>query len=487
MIDYNETEDLSPRHRPSGWKRFFKGALLVIGVLLFLAFLTRWQIGRIGQRQLDEMNSQLDTNDPGWRLDEIEAARKKAAPVPEKNSASVVIELSKSIPTEWPTYRTLRDWEWGPVTNYQPSFFEFIWLVGGQSLTQSTREAVRHELLQPEILNCPAGHYEIVQKENPIMTLLPHIEKARNVLAIIEYDARLSSTSRQVDRAMSSARTCLVVGKSIGDEPFLISQLVRLACDRVSVHTAMQILAWNEPRDGLAELQKEFRAEADVPWFQYGLRGERGMVSKLFDGLQSGKIPIEELEGITDKQSILQTAAFRAYQALLPGDQAKSLEILTAYLEVSKLPPHEQKSALAQIKRPPRPPEDFRYLVTNLLIPACEKVAEAGLRTRADLLTGSVAIACERYRFAKGKWPGTLAEIPRDILPDIPNDPYSGKPIQYQKLEDGVAVFCIGDEQDAKRRIGGDVPDPIADLGRGWKLWDNRLRGLPQPLPKTPR
>ncbi len=485
MIEYDESEEQSQQQHKRGWKRFFKRGLLIVGILLFIALLARWQVGRIGQRQLDAMNAHLDSTEPGWRLDEIEAARTQAAPPGEKNPAILIIAFHKSIPPEWNSYLGSRDWDWGPVTNYQPSFFEFLWLVQGDSITASVRNAFRPQLLRPDIISCPAGHYVVIQNENPLATLLPDIQNSRTVAGLLDLDARILATPKNANQAIGSARAGLVVARSIGDEPYLISQLVRLACARIAVQSALQVLAWTEPTEGLAELQKELRTEADVPWLQYGLRGERGMFNKLFDGLQSGRISIQELEGVANQKSIMRDAAFRAYRALLPGDQAKSLEILTAYLEASKLPPHEQKAAIAKIKLPPRPPDDFRYIVTNLLIPACEKVADACLRTRADLLTGSTAIACERYRIAKGVWPTALSDIPKEILPEIPLDPFNGKPIQFQKLEDGVAIFSVGDEQDARRRNTGEIKDPVGHLGRGWKLWDNNFRRLPHPLPKS--
>jgi hypothetical protein len=483
MTEHDDSEELGKSRHPGRWKRFLKRALLVLGILVFIAFLARWQVGRIGQRNLDAMTAQLDATDPGWRLDEIEAARTRAAPPPNSNPSNLIIDHFKKIPPEWNEYLSARSWDWGRVTNYHPSFFEVMWLVGGQSMTEDVRNSLRKELLRPDVLASPLGQYVLIHNDNPLMTLLPNTQNARSVAAILNYDARISILGKKENRAISSARAGLVVAKSIGDEPYLISQLVRLACGNIAVQTALQVLALSEPKEGLAELQKELRSEADVPWLQYGIRGERGMINKLFEGLQTGKVDFESLEGISNNKSVLKFTAFRAYKALLPGDQAKALEILTAYLEVSKLPPHEQKAAFEQIKLPPRPPEDIRYLVTNMVVPACEKVAEASWRCRADLLTASVAIACERYRIANGRWPDSLADIPRDILPDIPADPFNGKPIQYQKLEDGVAVFSMGNEKEVRRRNSGEIKDPIGHLGMGWKLWNKELRGIHHPLP----
>lgn len=480
MSDSDETEEQIPKRR--GWGRFLRRAFLVLAIPVVMALAARWQLGRIGQKQLDQMTAHLDATEPGWRLADIESAREKAAPEGDRNPSTVVIELNKAIPAEWKTYLSNRSWDWGPMSNYQPSFYELIWLLGGQEITADIRLATREKLLTPGLLASPGGRYVLIHNENPLLTLLPDTQNARNVAALLSYDARLLVLEKKPNQALSAARAGLVVAKSIGDEPYLISQLVRIACDQVALQTAMQVLALCEPTEGLAELQKALRAEADVPWLQYGLRGERGMYNKLFEGLESGKISLTDLEGVGKQAGFMNSAFMRVYRTMLPGDQAKTLELLTAYLDAARLPAHQQKAAFEQIKLPTRPPEDFRYIVTSLLMPACGKVAEAAWRGRADLLTSSTAIACERFRQSRGRWPASLAEIPRDILPDIPIDPFNGEPIQYQQLEDGVAVFSVGDARDRERRTNGDK-DPVLHLGRGWKLWNKELRNLPHPLP----
>jgi hypothetical protein len=181
MTAHEEDDELAKSPHRSGWGRFFKRAALILGILAFLALLARWQVGRIGQRHLDVMTVHLDSTDPGWRQDEIEAARTQAAPPADRNPANVIIEFHKSIPPEWNSYHGSRDWDWGPMTNYQPSFFEFTWLIRGEGITAPVREKFRPQLLRPEIISRPAGHYVVIQNENPLATLLPNIQNSRTI------------------------------------------------------------------------------------------------------------------------------------------------------------------------------------------------------------------------------------------------------------------------------------------------------------------
>ena len=226
-------------------------------------------------------------------------------------------------------------------------------------------------------------------------------------------------------------------------------------------------------------------AEADEPWFLNGLRGERASIDRFFANLESGKLGADDLAAAgLQTPGPLQRAAFRLYKGVLPEDHAAALRVLSEYVAAAKLPHHEQAAALARVQLPPRPPDDFRYVVTNLLVPACEKVGEAALRTRAMHLAAACLIACERFRQKTGRWPESLDEIPADTLPAVPTDPNDGKPIRFERLPDGVTVYSVGPGP----RMANVSPKPTelgpyTEHGIGWKLWDPDQRGRP-PRPK---
>ena len=137
--------------------------------------------------------------------------------------------------------------------------------------------------------------------------------------------------------------------------------------------------------------------------------------------------------------------------------------------------------------------DPFRFVLISLAGWPIQQhpFAIENLRGRADLLTASTAIACERYRRAHGRWPDTLADIPRNILPEIPTDPFNGQPIQYRKLDDGVVVFSVGDGDQLMVQRRKNRNDALSDLGTGWQLWNPERRGVPpaaaQPEVKAPR
>src|SRR5262249_6468434 len=268
---------------------------------------------------------------------------------------------------------------------------------------------------------------------------------------------------------------------SIEGEPMLIIALVRIACLRIASARVERTLGLTTPRGHLAEVQAELLREAESDLFWYSVRGERAGMDRLFTNLRSGVISLDSptMSGSGTPESRVGNWLLKPY---LPGDHAVFLEIVTKAYEARLLPDHEQREALKQVERDIRslPPSGFGSRLTRLLTPAFTKIHDASLRIRASLRCAAVGLAVERYRLAHGRWPATLEEIPKDILPAIPLDAFDGKPLKYAKRDDGVTVYSIGlDERDD----GGTIPlgkvtnVPGQDIG--FRLYDPARRGLP--------
>jgi hypothetical protein len=456
--------------------------LTLLGVLALGVWGTRIYFGRLGTERLNEVSSRLDAEEPGWRLDAIAARRAQEAPPGELNAAEFILPIGDRLTArhnkEWSEWRMAEGFLRRERDNHRlsPEWVKHLEVMRGP--TAGLRQEARG------LRNFTRGYYPLTLTDNPYLILLPHIEKARGVVTLLEYDALLLAADNDPDAAIRSAHAALNVGRSIGDEPTMISQLVRIACGQVAAQSAMQTLAWCEPKGSLAELQAALAQEADEPWFLHGARGERALIDRAFTGLASGRLAVDDFAALgLQKPGPLDYAGFRLYKALIPEDHAAALRILSEYVAAAKLPYHEQAAAMARITLPPRPPDDFRYIGTNLLLPASEKVADAGLRGRAVLLAASCAVACERFRQTAGRWPESLAEIPKTILPSIPLDPYDGQPMRFERLDDGVTVYSVGPPRNPNASQKPTEMGPFTEQGIGWKLWDSDKRGLP---PKPP-
>ena len=62
------------------------------------------------------------------------------------------------------------------------------------------------------------------------------------------------------------------------------------------------------------------------------------------------------------------------------------------------------------------------------------------VRLRVTQIRAAIAL----YRKANGRFPESLDALCPDILPSVPIDPFSGKPMRYAKTPDGWKVWSVG-------------------------------------------
>ena len=69
------------------------------------------------------------------------------------------------------------------------------------------------------------------------------------------------------------------------------------------------------------------------------------------------------------------------------------------------------------------------------------------------------------YRLAQGKWPEKLDDLIPKYLARVPTDPFSGEPLLYRRLEDGVVLYSVGlngrDDEGISIRYGPGLMEPL--------------------------
>ena len=96
-----ETDNqISETDRPRSWMAWLKGLGWGVLILAFLAALGLFWNREKRASKLQEMLAEMDRGEPGWRLDDIEAAREV---VPEEeNSARAIVDAARLLPRTWP-------------------------------------------------------------------------------------------------------------------------------------------------------------------------------------------------------------------------------------------------------------------------------------------------------------------------------------------------------------------------------------------------
>jgi hypothetical protein len=452
-----------------------------LSLLLLVGTIAWYGYRHAGTAKRDAAVARLDADDPLWRTTALTNARNAALPPPDRNAAIQAARVYAAVPPsfkKWSRDEKLRkELKPGHLPHPEDVRPARRALLDATAALEKAR-GIRH---------LPGGGFPLTFKDpDHFGTLLPDLQNTREVASLLDVHALISAYDRKGDQAVESALACLAVSRGIGDEPFLISQLVRIAEAAIAVRSAERVLGLcevGEPR--LADLQTAFAVDAEAPRMLYGLRGERAGFHRMLEGLDGGALSFRHLEGGSFErgQSVTERVQLVPFRATIPEQQHTALSLFNRLIEASQKPPGPDRDAVmnsveAEVKMLPR----LSNIAVRLLLPAVSKVNEADTRIAALLRCGSVAVACERYRLKTKRYPDTLDELPKDLLPAVPADPYTGKPLLYKKTDDGAAVYCTGQDRGDD---GGTDLDATARKGDfGFRLFDLPHRRQP-PLPRT--
>jgi hypothetical protein len=463
--------------KPRPWlrwlKRLGKGLLVVILAIVVRQVWHHYE----ANKKLQETLAELDRTDPGWRLEDIEAAREQIPK--EENSARVVVAAGKLLPSNWP-----------------PKEFSelFTHLAPEEQLSPEDFARLRQELenVRPavdearKLAKMPRGRHHIVYERNPLETRLNDQAEARRIAMLLAFDALRYNQNGDGTNALTSCRAVLNAARSLGDEPITISQLIRNACVLSGCQAMERTLAQSEAAvNELMALQRSLEIEDSHPDLLIIMRGERAMCHAVFNAVENGDVSLDRLADA--KWSWLDHALISIVRMDTREDHILMLSLMKCAIANARLPMHEQREAEAQLDQEIKAARDLsrRPLLTGLLMPPMTKRGESSRRTHASIRCMTVALAAERYRRERGAWPDMIEKLCPKYLTAPPLDPFDGQPLRYHRLDDGVVIYSVGpDTIDDGGDLDPEHPNqPGVDIGV--RLWDAAKRRQP-PREKPP-
>lgn len=418
---------------PTGrrWRKTRWLLLPAIAAIAIFAAAIYW-----GKRELREAMAAASRDDPYWQLHDMEAHR---AAVPTDENSVLFLQVGKKR-TGAIKSNLIWDNDFDELTNYPAS-----------RSNEQQKESLGN-LIQPyavalveyrKLKDYPRGRALLTFAPDVISTLLPHVQDARDAAMALRYDAFQQLETDNTAGAADAIIAQFHAARSIGDEPFLISALVRIACDAMAATTCERFLAQCKADDPtLARIQKTVETTLADPIFLNGIRGERAMG---FAALEHIRSQPWAAAGLGPGLAGGSTSIWDQVQAFIPGmvqrNQAAALTAMNEAVAIARRPHEEHWDAFetweTKIKNMPA--------LARLLAPAVTKVSQASLRHQAQLRCLHVALAAERYRLKHSKWPDSLMELVAEKLIDsTPLDPFDGKPLRIKRVEDGLLIYSVG-------------------------------------------
>jgi hypothetical protein len=473
------------------WKlRLTLLGLVVLSVLGLLFILPHWD-----QYRLSMAIEAADELDPGWRIRDLEARRASLS-----NEPSAAIQLTQALgklPNGWPSFfqslptpesmpakphgiEELRDlFEMGVKGIPPPEMFP-VWALESLYAARNDAQACLDDVRAA--MRLPAGKLPIAYNREGYDANLGVTQRMRTIEAALRLDALLRLQHNDLEGAMESAHASLVLARTIGGEPFVVSMLIRQSIRSHAVRTIERVVAQGELSPAtLASLQQLCQEESEAPLYLIGMRGNRATSYALMEAVEAKALSFAQLQSHLDvfRVSYLSKEYLSLVEVYyLPGAtrrvQASLLEFQNRQVEVAKLPVEKQvqewPALNAAAKELP--------VIARMIVEPTLKIADAFVANLAQMRCLVAVLAAERFRQSRGRWPETIEEMTPAFLSKPLLDPFTGKPLILRRTDDGIVIYSVS--SDGRDDGGTFLPNyraPGSDVGV--RLWDPAKRRQP--------
>ena len=449
------------------WRRRIVVALAAFALVLGS---TGWVLHRAAQiRRQTEIDLIRAAGEP-LTFEDLKALRE---PIPdEQNGALMLVRLFEAMDEEQREH----------LSTINGSYWQ--WTELGERWNAETWEAMEAALaLQEETL---AGLHAAVALEQgafpnewSLDTSLVHGSEVRHAVKLLAMEAMARVQRGDIAGSMASCQAMLRVAGWLEADPFLISLLVRIACESSAIGTLEWMLAASEPDE--ASLQTfQARLEQlhdDHESLRRALFGERVISLAIYSSARAGTT-----------SPLISSPAYQWVSAmfLLPGfvdvNEQKYLQFVREWCEAAKLPLNKAWPRMKELDGR-MASLSFYHAVAGIALPSLARAMTIYVQSRVHACAAAAAIEVELYRRTHGRWPATLEEVFADAPTPLPRDPFNGNaPMRYIVDETGCTIYSLGENE---------IDDGGSTSGRAdiaFRLLSPHLRGATvttQPVDKT--
>ena len=282
--------------------------------------------------------------------------------------------------------------------------------------------------------------------------LLPHLSVLKGEAQLFRLEAAVATERGEVDVAITALTNAARTGQLLAEEPFLISQLVRLADLSIALLGTEHLLSRRDLTAAqLGRLEAMFAQMSAADGLGRSYLGERATALSVFDKSARSLAQLAQTEDAGD--AVVSDMGQRAGKGLMSAlglagaDKRLMLETFDEALrDVEKESPEvvARRAALfeeATMKARGLPPKIF----SGMLLAALSKVGNRFATFEARRRAGLAALAVERYRLAnKGSLPQNLEALAPRYLPEVPLDPLDGQALRYRRVGKGYVIYSVG-------------------------------------------
>ena len=382
------------------------------------------------------------------------------------------MKMSVAYNDDWPVTNGSGDWQTAKMSDLK------IWQNYYRALTVKTNEfpvslqpqtpaqavllalskydSAIEELRQASRL--PYSRYPLeYDKADPSGILLPHLPDLKRCSQVLQLRAVAELQNGETEKALDDVKLSLRLADSIHTEPFLVSQLVRVAILHITLQPVYEGLAEHKWADTqLAELDSEL-AKLDFPAdYELSMRCERASdigIIEYFRHARMSQKKADILYSIRHNEYGITTGGLVVFYFGPDGWQDQSelkiCQLMQHYFSVANvdlqtISPTSARDADARVNVENEHSTPFN-LMERLLLPGLGAAAKRFAYSQNSVNLARLAIALERYHLAHGEYPETLNALAPQFIKKLPHDIVNGQPLHYRRTSDGQFVlYSVG-------------------------------------------
>lgn len=304
-----------------------------------------------------------------------------------------------------------------------------------------------------------------IKWEDGYTAKLEPLYQMRDLARLVAAAAVVAAEDKQTEEAWGRVTTGFRMGKHVGMEPPLISQVISYAVDGITVGAMKMVLAKSPASRQVHEALSTALSGHDLNAAHIrAFQTDRALGLDLFHRLvrQPGWLDTTAWERGSLKRMLVSSYLGRPFQYT---DELVYLGIMDSFTRSAARPFRPEDSQQDEQTFASR----VRYCPLSwMVLPSLARVKMERDKTVANRSLLQTAVALEVYRTEKGAYPETLALLRQEFPNVTSEDVFSGKELLYRLEREGFLLYSLGPDC---RDDGGRPLDQREYPPRGDLVW----------------
>ena len=292
-------------------------------------------------------------------------------------------------------------------------------------------------------------------EENPTGILLPHLAVTKRVCQVLRLRALAAFELGNVESGHEDLMLMLRLAEAHRSEPFIISQLVRLANQQIAMEALWEGLADHRFTESQLERVQSALREPDLMRdMDHALRADRAFGIKTIDWIRTAPDARAAMDmyghdsgmGISTLLQLLPDGWFQ-FEKLNYARLFEECILVDERTRAGRIDPDlvEGRSMKMTLELQKSGNPTAHLMLSRILLPALSKVIVKAAYGQCTLREADVACGLERFRIARGVYPERLEELVPQYLEQLPGDLITGDPLIYRRIApDRFIVYSVG-------------------------------------------